>query len=443
MNHHAVPRGAWPFEPPRFRLGNTPTLCFLFIILFSFLSIDKLAWLATGFRSAGSITLLIPAGILFLYYWQCVIGNWMVLFAVAPVLTYLVFATAYGISRDDDVVLLRSYFFSCILITTIAGHVVQSDENEVDYILKFSRNTLFISSILVILSPHYYPYLSNVPEHMNFRNSGFFANPNDASLCIVIFFNSLLYVPYRRKIFNYLGVLVAITGVLSAYSKAGIIAFLASCILYMLIRYKWRFVLILVIFMPFLQALFWPLADFLFESYVVTYMHDDRIDRIERMLAFMEGGFSEKYVGYKNILWPHAIFVIQENFPHGAGLGAFHHLFGVVFEKGDWQGVHNMYLMIAGEAGFFAFVFFVSCYGGLLVFAIFSTRSRFATAIMAVSLLYYGTTHAGFGDRFQVAIFAISIGLLSRKENTPDPDSSAASFPSSVPGRRPDFHRPV
>ena len=443
MNNRAVQRGAWPFEPPRFRLGNAPTLCFLFIILFSLLSIGKLAWLATGFRFTGAIVLLIPAGILFLYYWQCVIGNWMVLFAIAPVLTYLVFATAYGISRDDDVILLRSYFFSCILITAVAGHVVQSDKNEVDYILKFSRNTLFISSILVILSPYYYPYLSNVPEYMTFRNSGFFANPNDASLCIVIFFNSLLYVPYGRKVFNYLGVLVAITGILSAYSKTGIITFLVSCILYMLIRYKWRFVLILAIFTPFLQALFWPLVDLLFESYVVTYMHDDQIHRIERMLAFMEGGFSEHYTGYKNILWSHAIFVIQENFPHGAGLGAFHHLFGVFFEKGDWQGVHNMYLMVAGEAGFFAFVFFVSCYGGLLVFAIFSSRSRFATAIMLVGSVYYGTIHTGFGEKFQVAILAISIGLLSRKENTPDPDSSAVSFPSSVPGRRPDFHRPV
>lgn len=442
MNHHTVHRAARPFESPEFRSGRIPNLCIRFIILFSLLGIDELVWSATGFRHAGSVALLIPAGILFLHYWPYAIRNRMVLLTTVPVVVYLAFATMYGISRSEDVVLLRTYFFFFILITIVVGHIVRSDKSEVEYILKFSKNMLFISSILVVLSPYYFPYLSNIPERTYFRYSGFFANANDASLCIVIFFLFLLYMPYSRKILNYLGLLVVLTGILITYSKAGIILLIASSILYMLIKYRWRFVSSLMVFVPFLTILFWPSIYFLFDFFV-PYMNDSQIHRVEKMLGFMEGGFDSTYTGYRNILWSSGIFIIQENFPHGAGLGAFHHLHGVVFEGDDWQGVHNMYLMIAGEAGFLAFVFFISCYGGLLVFAIFSPGSRLAIAVIFASLLYYGTTHNGFGDRFQIVVLAISIGLMSRRMDTPDPDPSEVSLPSPVSSRLSDFRRPA
>ena len=143
----------------------------------------------------------------------------------------------------------------------------------------FSRNILFISTISVILSPYYYPYL----DQEEYRYSGFFIkNPNDASMSIVIFFNFLLYVPYTRKILNYLGILIVITGVLLTYSKAGIILLLASWILYMVIRYKWRFVLNLMFFVPILGMLFWPIIDFWFENFVMVYMNESQIIRIRK-----------------------------------------------------------------------------------------------------------------------------------------------------------------
>ena len=117
----------------------------------------------------------------------------------------------------------------------------------------------------------------------------------------------------------------------------------------------------------------------------------------------------------------------KKNFPMARGLGAFHHLEGGVFSgaAGRWFGVHNMYLMVHGEAGFFAFLLFIGCYGGLFLFAIFSLKSRLALSVIFIILLNYGTTHNGFGHRFQIAALAICIGLLSRKaNNTPGPQPS-------------------
>ena len=444
MNNHAVRRGAWPFESPEFRSGRIPNLCIRFIIMFSLLAIDELVWSATGFRHTGSVALLIPAGILFLQYWPYAIRNRMVLLTTAPVMTYLAFATMYGISRSEDIVLLRTYFFFFILIAIIVVHIVRSDKNEVEYILKFSKNILFISSILVVLSPYYLPYRPNLTiDTYYYRYSGFFGNANDASLCIVFFFLFLLYIPYSRKILNYLGVLIVLIGILFTYSRTGIVLFIASSILYMLIKYKWRFVLSLMVFAPFLPILFWPIIDFLFEYFLVPYLNDSQIYRIERMLGTIKGDFADEFTGYRNTLWSSGILIIQENFPHGAGLGAFHHLHGVVYESDDWQGVHNMYLMVAGEAGFPAFVFFISCYGGLLVFAIFSPGSRFPAAVIFASLLYYGTNHNGFGDRFQTVVLAISLGLMSRRVNTLDRDPSEVSSPSSVSSQLSGHRRPT
>ena len=422
MNDHAVRRRAWPLESPELGSGNVANPCIRFIIPFSILGIDSLIWSATGIPYLGSAILLIPAGLLFLYYWPYLIANWMVLFAVLPVVTYLVFATMYGIANSDGIEFMKAYFINGILITVIAGHIIRSSRNEIEDILYFSRNILFIFAISVIVAPYYYPYLI-VQE--SYRSSGFFVtDPNAAAMLIAVFFNFLLYVPYTRNILNYLGILISITGILFTYSKAGIILFLASWVLYMMIRYKWYFVLSLMLFVPALGMLFWPIIDFWFENFVLVYMNESQILRIEKMLMFVHGNFSEQYAGYKSLLWPAALAVIQENFPHGAGLGAFHHLEGIVFSDADdnWFGVHNMYLMIHGEAGLFAFLLFIVCYGGLFLFAIFSLKSRLALSVIFITLLNYGTIHNGFGQRFQIAALAICIGLLGRKaNNTPGP----------------------
>ena len=425
MNNHVVRRGARPLESLELRSGNAANLCIRFIIPFSILGIDRLIWSATGIPYVGATLLLIPAGLLFLRYWPCVIENWMVLLAVSPVVIYLVFATMYGIGGGVGIALLKAYFINCILITIISGHVIRSDGNEVEYILRLSKNFLFVSTISVILSPYYYPYLEDT--HEEYRYSGFFImNPNDAALSMVIFFNFLLYMPYTRKILNYLGIMMVITGILFSYSKTGIILILASWILYMTIKHKWNFVLILIPFIVVLGILFQPITVFFLENFVVVYLGENQIQRIYKMLYFVQGNFSEEYAGYKDILWPHGLSVIQENFPHGAGLGAFHHLEGGVIatKEGFWFGVHNMYLMVAGEAGFFPFLFFVGCYGGLLAFAFFSLKNRFALSIIFISLFNYGTTHNGFGHRFQIVALAICIGLLSRKANTAGPGPS-------------------
>ena len=70
----AVERG--PSNRRELGSGNVANLCIRFIIPFSILGIDRLIWSATGVPYVGSILLLIPAGLLFLYYWPYLIANW-------------------------------------------------------------------------------------------------------------------------------------------------------------------------------------------------------------------------------------------------------------------------------------------------------------------------------------------------------------------------------
>ena len=138
------------------------------------------------------------------------------------------------------------------------------------------------------------------------------------------------------------------------------------------------------------------------------------------MQSFLKGQFTPDSTGHKSILWPVAYSIIRDNFPHGLGLGTFHELVGYVYAgiKVDrwyhWYGVHNMYLMIAGEAGFFVFALFVGCYGILLVFAFF-LKDKLPFAIISNILIFFMSTHHNFGQEYQAVLFAIAIGLLGRK----------------------------
>ena len=150
--------------------------------------------------------------------------------------------------------------------------------------------------------------------------------------------------------------------------------------------------------------------------------------RLEGAVNLVEGNFTSESLGFRDSLWPDGIALIRDTFPLGSGFGSFHALEGSSFAReiphpvfgdgyeGDWHGVHNMYILVAGEAGFVVFALLVFCCGGLLARAWwFSSRDGLPFAIIVVTLIFWVVTHNFLSHRYHVVSLAVAVGLLARR----------------------------
>ena len=395
----------------------------------------------TGLPFVGLILLTPPAGFLLLRYWRVAAGNAVVLAAVGPLLAYLLFALLYGVTRGDDWTLAYQYLFSCVLLTVIAAHVVRSGEESVRRFTRMARDVLFFSALGVVLSPWYVPYLAVPDGGITARQGGLFGNPNEASLMAVLLFNFVLYRPYRRLVPNGLAIAAAAAALLSSLSRVGLVLFFLSLALFLFRRCRPLFVVIgCLAAVPLSFVLLSVLLETFLQSAFTVMLTDIQIYRLTAMQDFFAGRWNATELrmtnlGYRDILWPRALAVIGGNFPHGAGLGSFHQLEGgwaLRYSEDTirWLGVHNMYLMIAGEAGVVVFVLLAACYGRLLAKS-FGTADGLPFSILVVILAYWMTTHSALGLRYEIVTFAIAVGVLGRTRRSPS-GRAASGAPAAV-----------
>ena len=406
---------------------NPASLAVNWLVVVSLACVVEMVFLTTGLPAVGLILLTPPAGFLLLRYWRFAALNGVVLAAVGPLLAYLLFAMLYGVSRVDDWALLYQYLFSCVLVAVIAAHVVRSGDESVRRLTRLARDLLFFSAVGVVLSPWYYPYLDvNPTNRMLPRYGGLFANPNEASLMAVVLLNFVLYRPYRRLIPNGLALAAAAAALAFSLSRTGLVLFFLSLALFLFHR-RPSFVVALgfLVMMPLAFVLLAVSFEFFLQSDLATLLTPQQVLRIEEMRDFFAGrweqtNFRDTTVGYRDILWARAFAVIGDNFPHGAGLGAFHHLEeGWARTIGSeqnilWLGVHNMYLMIAGEAGVVVFALLAACYGRLLARSWFEMADRLPFSLIFVTLTYWMTTNSALGLRYEIVVFGIAVGVLGR-----------------------------
>ena len=336
-----------------------------------------------------------------------------------PVAVYLLFAVIYGMfSGNIDFSLIPAILFSSVVAISISIHIVKSDNETINDIVELSKNILLLSAVSIVLSPWYYPYMPELqPHHIHgHRFSGFFSNPNDASLVAIVFLNFVLYRPYGKKIVTIFTIILATLAIYYTLSKTGVTMYFASLLIFAFWKRKWIIFSILSIF-----ALLIPYISYILLSRInyTLPLSDSKLGRIKKMVEFFSGDISDRNTGDRFTLWYDAIQRINFDFPHGAGLGTFHRLVNSVYvhQSDDWYGVHNMYLMILGEAGFVAFAVFVACYGRLIGLALFSFKDGLPFAVLFIFLVFFCTIHGSFGIRSQMVILAIVVGLLGRNIN--------------------------
>ena len=405
-------------ESSHLRFGNMLNLSAKSIIFISLLSLNELIFMMTGLKRTISILLMIPASFMIVHYWSYFLQNKIVLMFITPVAVYFLFAVIYGmLSGNIDFSLIPAIFLSSALAISISIHIVKSDNETINDIVELSKNILLLSTVSIVLSPWYYPYMLELQplQISGERFSGFLSNPNDASLVAIGFLNFVLYRPYNKKIVTILTIILATFATYHTLSKTGMVMYFASFLIFAFWKRKWTIFSILFIFVLSVPHIYIFLSG---TSYTLP-LDDSRSYRTEKIARFFSGDISDRNTGDRLTLWYDAIQRIKFDFPHGAGLGTFHRLVDSVYVHSldDWYGVHNMYLMIFGEAGLVALAVFVACYGRLIGLALFSFKDGLPFAVLSIFLVFFCSIHDSFGIRSQMVILAIVVGLLGRNIN--------------------------
>lgn len=424
-----------PLSGPRFAL---PDLAARFVVFVTLAGVVELIIETTGLRFVIRSLVVLPTGVLLAWHWPYAAGNRFVLAAVAPWLAYLAFAWSYGSSESNPPGLLRIYLLSCLLLALVAAYVARSSDAAVRGLIGVARIALLILVASVLFSHFNRPSveLDWIDISDTYRSRGFFWNPNEAALASVLFFNFVLHRPWNQRILNWFAGAAATAATLLTLSKTGVLLLFASLVLFLWLRRKWMVLAVAPVVVLLVLAPARTLVD-AFQSRAATHTLsslDPGVATAERLAGtvdLVEGNFNSESLGFKDFLWPDGIALIRDTFPLGSGFGSFHALEGSVFALeithpvfggieelggGDWYGVHNMYLLVAGEAGFAVFALLVFCCGGLLARAWFSSsRDGLPFAIIVVTLIYWCVTHSFLGNRYHVVSLAIAVGLLARR----------------------------
>ena len=421
---------------PRFAL---PELAARFVVFVSLAGVVELLVGTFGLRFVVTGLLAPPAAVLLAWHWPYAAGNRFVLAAAAPLLAYIAFALLHG-SSENTAGLLPVCLFNSLLLALVAAHVARSSDASVRGLIGVARIALLIS----VASIFFGHFGTLVTGNDVFRSRGFFWSANDAAMGCVLLLNFVLHRPWNRRILNWFAAAMASAAVLLTLSKTGAALLLASLVLFLWIRRQWVVLAVVPVAALFVLSSARPILDAYEEQIAAALVVDgyrqerqeewqqseqqvtgSARDRIDDAVDLFSGEFTTSTLGSRDILWSLGIARIRDTFPHGSGFGSFHVLEGgifatqalhPVFGRGEWYGVHNMYIMIAGEAGFVVFALLVFCLGWLLARAWLSSRDDgLPFAIIAVTLIGWGVTHNFLANRYHVVAFAVAIGLLARR----------------------------
>jgi O-antigen ligase len=233
------------------------------------------------------------------------------------------------------------------------------------YLIERERSYIKPLFFMVLLSTSSIPFspillqIYKVPPAEIARGFGFFANPNEGGILSVIGLGLLLatQLPGYQKILFYTILLInsVLTFSKSAMLLFGLVSIAAFLTSTSKVKFRYSFVI---------------LGAFMVAAYVAPIFYDnlDRVQkrRIDQVLAIAtQGEINADTTSSRSELWKIGLDKINDNVLFGNGLGQLHHMKGGISSLGVDQGVHNVFLMLWGEAGLFVligFIFFCCAY---------------------------------------------------------------------------------
>lgn len=217
------------------------------------------------------------------------------------------------------------------------------------------------------------------------RGTGLFANPNEAGVMCVIGFAAALCCNINPMLKRIALVHLAIMATLT-FSKTSMLLIVVILIAYLGLQRNigksmlYIFVTIGVVFSSIIA----------FQDDILSLFPTKQAARVGQVLSLvtMQGGYSDdELTSGRTELWDIGYRKISENPFWGNGLGELYSMkeARISVNKGMGQGVHNTYLLKAGDSGIFAVTAFI---GFLIYFVLSCYRYRVESPAVKFSLLY-------------------------------------------------------
>ena len=346
-----------------------------------------------------------------------------------------------GLHEKTSVVLLyRSYTSSVVIIAAyyVGFRVILTDKNT--NIIKYLTPLLIFTTCFTIIASMVgltAAYEYNKKGFDNERSIGFFANPNEAGVfaCYaMVFFIANIYIVKKKYLYIIMAIISAFSA-FSTFSKSAFFSVLLIVILYFVMSFfyfsksnlKTR-----------IYNLFFFMVIFFFANYLLLNLNNLTEDltlsqqyRVTAIIDLFNGEINEQTTSERDGLFEHGIEKIMESPFFGNGFGSFHQ-----FATGPKRlGVHNTYLMIWGESGFFPFLIFLS-----FIFLMIRDSKylpfyyKFLVAGILIVFLSNEamTTHNSLQQRPSNAIFGAIIALIAYYKPKYKNPSTSTSYTNNL-----------
>jgi len=220
------------------------------------------------------------------------------------------------------------------------------------------------------------------------RYSGFYLNPNAAGFACIIGYCMSMSVKY--KILQILGqVLFSIAGLLT-FSRTFLLIWILINMFSLLISYK-------NVYKIFAGALLFSFFLSLGDKF------DSNVGRLEAFSSIQDGKVSDEMEeGSRTSSWAAYYDKIYDSPLFGNGYLSFsgNNSYSI-------QGVHNAFLMILGESGIFAFLYFTAIYGGFVVTGIRIFKNEPLIFLVSFSLFTFMLTSHNYFDNYLLLFVSI------------------------------------
>jgi hypothetical protein len=314
---------------------------------------------------------------------------------------------------------LYMYLASGALALAIISYIVNVENDATLYnFLRFARTVFTISSVLILVSPILDQVLPYSIYAIDGRFRGVFANPNEASYLGVFAWVLCTAIPYKNRRLQAVAVLAIVAGVISTLSKGGIIV-LVALMAYKAFDIKRPTRTAAFMFLAAMSVLLVQMLQYVVSQILLLYssaLSASQVIRILQVTGLLSGQIDSTTTTGRTLMWQLSLERFASDFPMGGGLGSFHFLAGGIRENGIWQGSHNLYLMILGEAGPIP-VLLLLLMGVVSVAGALSLKGKFREflLLMWIALAANGVqSHNTLELRYVLVILAIALGLTIR-----------------------------
>lgn len=245
------------------------------------------------------------------------------------------------------------------------------------------------------------------------RKSGVYLNANIGGFTAMTLMSFAFAGHFKNKFINMLLFGAALLAVLMGASKTSFIT-LAGLILIFFSKYNIKNINIKsVIAVVAISGLTYVMLQ--------SFLIGDNYDRVMQLSKLAHGDTSSDVTSSRIDLAKAAIGIISDNILMGEGLYYFTLLPAQVTHLGYDLGVHNTYLLILGDSGFFPFLLFLS----MLISCIKTSYKYSANHFMCyffVAYAFYATVNHNLLDNTFVAFFlGFSMASLARLKNSEQP----------------------